>query len=342
MKRKAQRVTITEVARLAGVSLGTASHVLNNTSSVSEKLRKRVLDAVQELNYTPNLVARSLRSKATGTVGVIVSNLENPFFTEVAQAIQDTVYKLGYHVIICSSYEDPNVERGHILTLLSKQVDGLVIAPTGEQNDLLATLNKEGVPMVIVSRRLQNLRVPAVISDNVDGCRKATNHLLERGYRRIGILLHDKGASVSNDQLTGYRDALTASGKKYDENLVGWTRNNVESGVELTEKLMQVSDPPTAVICSTAMLTIGTLEYIRSRKLSCPDDLAVIGFGNMPWARVMSPRLSHVTQPTLEIGKQTVQQLLSVMKGKLEDQVPVIVLPCGFDHGETCGCTYPQ
>ncbi len=96
---------------------------------------------MQELNYTPNLVARSLRSKATGTVGVIVSNLENPFFTEVAQAIQDTVYKLGYHVIICSSYEDPNVERGHILTLLSKQVDGLVIAPTGEQC-LLATLNK--------------------------------------------------------------------------------------------------------------------------------------------------------------------------------------------------------
>jgi LacI family transcriptional regulator len=335
---KLEQTTITDVAEKAGVSVGTVSHVINRTRPVSDELRTRVLKVTEELDYRPNLVARGLRSKRTSTIGIIVSNLENPYYTEIVRAVQDSAVGSGHNVIICNSYEDPSIEEEEIVTLRSRQVDGLIIAPTESEHGLLASLAEQVFPLVVVSRRVRELSVPAVVSDNRSAAERATRHLIEAGSGRVGLLTHDKGGSVSEDQEQGYRAALEAAGLEYRSELTYVGRNTADGALQAAERLMDEAHMPDAMVCGTALMTLGTLRFLSERGLRCPEDLAIIGFGNMPWAEVLTPRLTCVTQPTHTIGREASRLLIDQIENRAISPAPVVTLPCGFRHRGSCGC----
>ncbi|MGD2145385.1 MAG: LacI family DNA-binding transcriptional regulator [Anaerolineae bacterium] len=339
---KKEQTTITDVAEKAGVSVGTVSHVINRTRPVSEELSERVLKVAEELDYRPNLVARGLRSKRTSTMGIIVSNLENPYYTEIVRAVQDSAAESDHNVIICNSYEDPEIEADHIVTLRSRQIDGLIIAPTKSDHGLLASLAEQRFPLVVVSRRRPDLGVPTVITNNRAAAHQATRHLIDGGCQRVGLLVHGLGASVAEDQEYGYRAALAEAGRPYKAELVGVGRNTIDGALEAAERLMEQPNPPDSVVCGTALMTLGVLRYLAGRDLRCPEDLGVIGFGNMPWAEVLTPRLTCVTQPTHAIGREASRLLIDQIENRAIRPAPVVTLPCGFRHRGSCGCVSTQ
>lgn len=327
-----------DVAARAGVSVGTVSHVFNETARVSPALRESVLKAARELDYQPNLVAKSLRISQTKTIGMIVSNLENPFYTEIAHAIQDEVAEHDYDVIVASNFENATLEAKHISSMRRKQVDGMILAPTAEVGEVLDSLVRSGFPVVLVSKRVPGVEVPAVISDNRSAVQRATEHLLAQGRKRVGLVLHEQGGSHTEDQRSGYQAALKARGMRLEASRMALNRNTMAGGAEATARLMAADPPPDAIVCGTAMMTLGLLRYLSEHTIRCPEDVGLISSGNMPWGRFIDPPLTYITQPTHEMGKKAVQMLLEIVEAGRKPPGAVTVLQCGFHHGQSCGC----
>lgn len=305
---------IEDVARQAGVSTATVSRVLSGKPYVSDDLRKRVLGAVQSLNYRPSRVARSLRVQRSSIIGLIVSDIQNPFFTAVVRAVEDAAYRQRFSVFLCNSDEDRAKETMYLELMLAEHVAGVILSPTLGENDAYRHLIEAGIPAVAIDRRVHNVDIDSVLVDNVGAAREIVTHLLDCGHRRIGAVVGTPASSTGEERLRGYVEALQSYGLAIEPDLIRTGMPRIATGREFTAELLSLPEPPTAIFTGNNLLTIGALGAIHERGLRIPDDIALAAYDEMDWMYFVKPALTVVAQPTYELGRTAVELLLQRME----------------------------
>jgi LacI family transcriptional regulator len=284
------------------------SRVLSGRRNVDPELSKRVQAAVVELGYRPNGVARNLRRASTNLWAALISDIENPFFTSLVRGLEDVAQTEGYSVVLCNSDEDPAKESAYVHAVLTEQMAGVVISPSGSTDSVLP-LHQAGTPMVLIDRHLDGIEVDTVLVDNEYGATEACRHLIEGGYRRIGCITGPRRVSTAMDRLSGYRAALRDGNVRFERNLVRHADFREAGGYAAMATLLDLPEPPEALFVANNLMTVGALECLAARGLRAPDDIAVVGFDDIPWADLVVPSLTTVAQPTYELGR-TAGQLL--------------------------------
>lgn len=304
--------SMNDVARQAGVSVVTVSRVVNNSASVNELTRSRVLKAIKDLKYKPNRVAKRLRSKSLSgnLLGVMIPDIRNPFYVDVLRGIEDVSYHNNYAIIVCNFGQDETKERMYLDILQSESIDGLIVAPVREDDAKVISLVKSGLPLVCVDRGLVSVDVDVVLVDNVKGAFLAVDHLAKRGYKRIAYIAGKPEIPSSRYRGEGYRKALESNGLMYDERLVKYGDSSHESGVRLCAELLEMDPRPDALFTGNNLITLGALETIHNLGLSIPQEVGIVGFDDMPWSSSLNPSLTAVRQPAYEIGKRAAELLI--------------------------------
>lgn len=334
--------TMADVARRAGVSVATVSHVLNGTRPVLPRTREAVLDAVDELGYTPNTLARSLVTSRTRSIGLAVSAISNPYFTEILQGVEAAALEEGYGLLIADPREDPEHERKVVQLLHERRVDGLIVAPSPSPRELLSYLHRHQVPTVLLDRVVDGPasgtpRFDQICAQSTEPVTSLVTHLAELGHRRIGLVAGRRGLSTTAERITGYRHGLAAAGLPHDERLVVHGDSESAAGERATAALLSLATPPTALVTANNAMTIGALHALRARGLSVPDDIALCCFDDFAWADLFSPRLTAIAQPSKELGAQAVRILLERLATP-DRPARTVRLPCTFVHRTSCGC----
>lgn len=306
--------TIRDVAAAAGVSPATVSRVLNERVEVATDLRERVIAAVTELGYRPNGPARSLRKRATTVLGIIITDVQNPFFTSMVRGIEDAAQRAGYSVVLANSDEDQDKQQRYLEVAAAEQLAGVVLAPAHQSTRGLDVVVGQGIPVVTVDRRLRGAAVDSVLVNNHKAARDATEHLIERGRRRVGFVAGLLDTTTGARRLAGYKAALKHAGIPLDEKLIAEADFRLEGGYEATKKLLERARPD-AVFASNNLMTIGALQAIAEAGVAIPDDVAVVGFDDISWATALRPPLTAVRQPTYEIGQRAAELLLDRVRG---------------------------
>ena len=307
---------IYDVAKRAGVSVATVSAVFNKSSYVSPPLEEKVQRAIQELNYTPNLLARSMAKQKTLTLGVLIPDAANPFFPEIVRGIEDCANAAGYSILLGSSDNQTQKEEVYLRLFLSKRVDGILLvkAPGEMPADLLATLRRNTPPIVLVDREYPALNADTVVADDFGGGFAATKHLLDLGHRRIALVRGISGTSTSDGRLRGYQDALGSKKIALDEKLIAEGDYGIDSGYAAGLKLL--AQRPTAVVVTNYLMTIGFLKAMDEMGLSCPGDVSIVSYDDFVWNDVFPPKLTSIVQPKYAIGHMSAEILLARIAGK--------------------------
>jgi LacI family transcriptional regulator, fructose operon transcriptional repressor len=300
-------VSIKEVAAAAGVSTATVSRVLSNGLHVRPEVRERVLATVERLGYRPNLVARSLRSQQSSTIGLIVSDISNPFFTAISRAVEDTAYEQGFSVLLCNTDENPEKEAIYLNLMHDTAVAGAIMSPTRKTVANFAESNLP-LPIVVVDRFISNGDVDTVLLDNVDAAYRLITHLIERGYSRIAALCSEMSTGL--ERQVGYEKALRAHGLAPKSEYMKYVLPKSEAGYAATLKMLDVAEPPDALFTINSLIAEGALQAIRERNLNIPDDIALVTFDDTTWASLVQPPLTLIAQPTYEIGKTAAELLI--------------------------------
>ncbi|WP_139905565.1 LacI family DNA-binding transcriptional regulator [Clostridium thermarum] len=303
-----------DVAERAEVSTATVSHVINNTRYVSEEIRQRVLQAMKELNYRPNSIARSLRSQKSNTIALIVPILVEDtssfFFMSVAQGIENTLKKHGYNLILSNSNENLETEKEQIRTLNSQLIDGLIIAPTAEEHSYLNEVLNGAYPVVFIDRRPRGIEGDCVLSDGYRGTYDAITKLIDKGHKKIGFITGPLGITTSDERFEGYKRAIIDNGLQMEFSLIKETEATYKNGYELAKKLV-TEEKVTAIFAANNVMTIGTLKLLQDMDIKIPEQVSVIGFDDYDWTRITTPPLSVVKQFPFDLGTKAAEVLLS-------------------------------
>jgi len=315
--------TMKEVAERSGVSVTTVSHVINHTRFVSEEVMKRVEKAIGELDYKPDQVARSLRKGKSETIGVIVSDIVNPFFPQVVRGIEDCSRENGYSTVLCNTDEDPSAEELYISLLRAKRVDGFIVAPSTAGAETLSPLIQQNVPLVLIDRRFDELDVDQVFSNNLEAAYKATNHLISLGHTAIGIIVEIIGIRSFDDRLAGWKVALEEAEIEIDETLIRQAGLEIEGAYEATKKLLTSKKGVSAIFSTNNLMTSGVLRYLKEKKIECPSQISLVGFDDPEWAASVNPSLTSVAQQPYEMGYKAAEFLLKRIEGDNSPQAQV-------------------
>lgn len=323
-KRQAKRLTIMttikDVARLAGVSVATVSYVLNKTKPVNPETAARVYQAIEALDYHPHAVAQSLRKRNSHVIGVMVSDITNPFFAALLRGVEDVAREEGYSVIICNTSEDPENERLYLELFSRRRMDGLLLAPTGANVEVINKIVQKGMNIVFVDRLIPNIQVPAVLSKNKEGAYLAVSHLIAHGHQRIGIVLGLPNLTTTDERLSGYRAALHDHGLEIDPELEIYGYSRISEARKACLKLLSSGSSPTAIFATNNFMTVGVMQALHQLNLKCPADISVIGFDDFEWAEVFTPPLTTVAQVPYEMGREAARLLFECLfkKGAVE------------------------
>ena len=304
--------SMNDVANRAGVSIATVSRVLNNNGKVNEATRAKINKAIKELKYQPSRVAKRLRSKSVSSnlFGVLIPDIENPFYVEVLRGIEEMAYHNNYAIIMCNFGQDEVKEKLYLEILQSEGIDGLIAAPAREDDPQLKKMVNDGLPIVCVDRGLVGINVDVVLVDNATGAFNAVDFLAKSGYKRIAYIAGLPEIPSSRLREKGYKEALAANGIPFNPELVKFGNSKHESGIKLCAELLDLPNPPDALFTGNNLITLGALETIHERKLKIPQDIAIIGFDDMYWSSSLNPPLTAVRQPAFEIGKRAVEMLI--------------------------------
>lgn len=320
-------VTIHDVAREAGVSHTTVSRALNNKGELSPDTRARVLAAAERLHYVPSAVARALASGATKTLGLIITNSASPVYAAVVHAIEGAAHAVGYGLLLCNSAGSQDQALRCLAMLQSKQVDGLILAPAQTDRRDIEALQRSGIPFVLLLRHFPDLSTDYVIMDNQEAGRLVTDHLLQRGHRRIGHVAGPAHISSAQGRLDGYRQALAAHGVPFDERLVRHAPFTMDGGYQTARQMLSYPQRPSAIFAATDMQAVGVLKAARELGLRIPGDLALAGGDDIELAEYLEPPLTSFSQPSAEIGAQVVNILMARIGGDREGVQQVVLKP---------------
>jgi LacI family transcriptional regulator len=314
-----------DVARLAGVSTSTVSAVINETVVVSPERRAKVLRAMEVLDYQPDAIARSLKTGRSNAIGIIVPDITNAFFPEVVRGAEEAAQAAGYSVLLCDSREDYNVEERQLSALFSRRVDGVIIACCVDSRAHESMVRRR-VPVIFVDRLPPANSVNTVSTDNVQAGQIAAEHLIALGHQRIGMLAGHLDLSPHRDRLEGFRRAMQEAHLPILSEFLVTSNVQVEDGVRAGDQLLNLPDPPTAIIASNNKLLLGVLQAVDERGLTLPKDLSLLGIDDYLWNSHFNPTLTAVAQPTREIGRSSFELLLQMISQPLEEPAPVVQL----------------
>lgn len=307
---------IKEVAKEAGVSVATVSHVINQTRYVSDETKLKVLKAMKQLGYRPNLVARSLRSQRSKIVGLIIpvcpSDTSGFFFTTIAQGIENKLKEHGYNLLFSNSNENIECEKEQIRVFNSQLVDGLIIAPTVDDHQYLNEVISGDYPVVFIDRKPVGYKSDCVLVDNFSITYKAINTLIEKGHSRIAFISGHMGLTTSDERYFAYKKALEDNNITVDESLIviaEYGKTSFESGYEFTKKLF-TSQKFSAIFVANNLMSMGALAFLNEQRVKIPEELAVIGFDDYDWTKISVPPLSVIKQPAFDMGRKAAEVLI--------------------------------
>lgn len=323
---KRSKVTIKEVAERANVSVATVSHVINKSRFVSEETRQRVFKAIRELGYRPNVLARNLRRKKTNTIGVVICDLENPFFLGMLRGIDFTLGQHGFDMLVTNTSYDDERERRTLEMLYSKQVDGVILVPGRGGSEEISFLVDMGIPVVVLDKRLSiETEVDVVEASNFQGSKEMVKHLIKIGHKRIGIITGPQDTSTGKQRLEGALEALVESGIPVEEELIVEGNFKKESGVEIIERFLSFLSPPTVVFACNFPMGIGAFEVLKQKGVRVPEEMGIAIFDDLPWFEYIDPPITAVRQPSFEMGKVGAELLIERIR-KRRKRVKEVVL----------------
>jgi DNA-binding LacI/PurR family transcriptional regulator len=331
-------MSIKKIAKAAGVSTATVSRVLNDSDKVKGETAQRVMEVVDEMNYRMDHVARRMKVKQTDSlvIGLIITDIGNPFFSNVAKGVEDVAYKNKHILMISNTNEDPEKEKLFLNSMLSEKVSGVIIVPTSGNDPFLKKLGSDSFPMVMVDRRVKNLNMDTVSINNEAGGFQATEQLIKNGHRRIGIVCGIKGLSNTEERFEGYKQALKSAGIPFSKELVTYGDYVEEGGRKAMAKLLTLDNPPTAVFSTNNLMTLGCIKELYSRRISIPDEMALVGFDDSTWAEALIPPLTTIKQPGYELGVNAAELLIKRLNNPKTSTVN-IVLNTELVIRESCG-----
>lgn len=321
--------SLTDVAKRAQVSIATVSRVINNSAKVVPETREVVHQAMRELGYKPNRVARRLRQKGgkRQLLGLILPDIQNPFFAELARGVEDVAYANEFAVILCNSDENQKKEQFYLDVMRAESVDGIILPPLNERDPAVLELIKSGMPVVTVDRSLAHQAMDKVEVDNRRGAFEAVEYLIKKGHTRIGLIAGRMNVSTSKERRQGYDDAVAAHGLAAHPEYLRIGDFKQDSGRMLAEELLALPTPPTALFVVNNLMAVGALEAIHDRKLKIPGDVALIGFDDLPWADALDPPLTVVRQPAYEVGQAATELLLKRLTDPKRPETHLKLLP---------------
>ncbi len=294
--------TVKEVAELAGVSTATVSRALSGAPSVSKRLITRVREAAQQLNYQPNQIARGLRTRGSRTIGVLVPDIENPFFTSVVRGIEGVLQTAGYSLLLADFNEDPSQEHTLLSALRAEGVAGILFAASHTPSPEYHALLQAGLPMVAISRLPESLRLDLVTVANREGAREAAEHLIGLGHRRVGLIAGPVTISTARERQEGFEEGFLRAGLPVPRDLIVYADFRQAGGHSAMKALLARKKPPTAVFAASNLMTLGALQAIYEHGMEIPGDISVLGFDDMAWASSLRPPLTVVAQPARDVG----------------------------------------
>jgi LacI family transcriptional regulator len=318
---KFEALTIKDIAKALGLSTSTVSRALRDSYEISPATKKQVLEYAEENHYRPNPIALSLKEKRSRSIGVIVCEIANSFFSQTINGIESIAYDKGYNVIISQSHESYEREVIDLNYLASRSIDGLLISVSAETEDFshLQALHERGFPIVFFDRVAESIHTHKVIVDNFKGAYDATDHLIKNGYTRIANLAGSPHLSITKERFNGYRQALENNGIVYNESYTEYCLHGgmLYEEVELAlDKFISLEKMPDAIVASADKLTTNCLRYFKTKNIKVPDDVALMGFSNLDLTDLLSPSLSVVRQPAFEMGQIATDLLLQLIESK--------------------------
>jgi LacI family transcriptional regulator len=327
--RSGKDARLLDVAKLAGVSRATAARTLGGYGSVSEETQKRVSQAAAALNYRTNVLARAMRAGRSLTIGLVIADISNTFFDRATRAIIDTAAESGYQVLVINTDDDLGAEMQAVRVLLEKRVDGLIVVPSSrDRYDHLISEGTFVAPLVLLDRRIPELHTGTVSTDDHTGAIAAVRLFVDRGHRRIGLLVATAAAaeptgvrpaaavSTVSDRVGGFIAGLGEAGLDFDPDWVRYTNVDHASSREAATQILATDNRPTAILATNVDMTLAVIAACRDLNLSIGEDVSLIGFDDSPWARVFSPPISVVERPVYELGRTAVVNLLAQIDGK--------------------------
>jgi LacI family transcriptional regulator, galactose operon repressor len=315
MARENKRITMRQIAARARVSVGTVSHVINNTAGVREPVRKRVLEAIERLGYQPSLLARGLRRNQTTIIGVIIPDISNPFFPLVVRGVEDIAYQNSYRLMLCNTDNDAQKEQVYFNELRAYRMAGLIVIPSANSRLVLLAGSTGGeTPVICLDRCPEGWRGDSVTVDNEEGAYQATRYLLELGHRRIACIAGQLHVTSGVERLKGFKHALREAGVSIAPEYIQEGRFDRLSGYEKALMLLQFSPRPTAIFAANDLVALGVLAALRELGLRCPEDLSLVGFDDLELASFTNPALTTVAQPAYQMGARAAALLFERLR----------------------------
>jgi LacI family transcriptional regulator len=309
-------ITIKDVAKIANVSYATVSRALNGHNDVSEKTKRRVIDICEQIGYSPNAIARGLVKNSTDTIGLLIPDITNPFFSDVAWGVEDEASKKGYNVILCNTNWELSREESYFKLLCEKRVGGIIVAPVSDETISLVERFGIKLPVVFVGSNPKDESFNFVVADNLKAGFMATEYLIKLGHLRIALIGGNEYTSTYRDRFEGYRMALDKYGLIYDANFVKSGSFRRDSGYRLTKGLVEIGNTPSAVVAANDMVALGVIEAIEELNMNIPDDISLIGFDDISYASLPKIKLTTISQPKYNIGKKSVDILFKRIDGR--------------------------
>lgn len=324
----AHQVTIKDIARHLNISVATVSRAMRDMPEIKPETRDAVLKLAKEWDYQPNILATSLVKSRTKTIGVIVPDLSYHFFASVIKGIEEEAIAKGYSLLLTQTRELYERELTNVQNLSRGQVEGFIISLSQETTDFehLKRLQRKGIPLVFFDRDAGEIDVTKVMVDNVNAAFEATNHLIDNGCKRIAFLAGPASVTVSNQRRTGYIQALNHAGLEIDQSLIVHGNYNLQKIIELTNYLFELQNPPDGLVVVSDRLAIGAIKALKAKNIRIPEDVAIVSFNDEPVCTIVSPSLTSVAQPTIEIGKMATSLLISQIENTSVHYQPEVII----------------
>ncbi len=319
--------TVRDVAKLAGVSPITVSRVINNAGYISDETRGRVEEAIRQLGYVPNILARSLRLSQTNTLALVLTDITNPFWTTMVRGVEDAASDAGFNVILCNTDESEVEQEKYLNVVLQKRVDGVLLVPVRSTRETVQSIRSQNVPLVVLDRHIPGVDVDSVRCDSEGGAVALVKLLIEKGHRRVAVLSGPHGVSSADDRVSGYRRALAEAGLNPSDELVFYGEFNQQSGYTMMRKALEVQPRPTAIFSANNFINMGAFKAVREAGLKVPEDIALVGFDDLPVELIIDPFFTVAAQPAYEMGKQATELILARIAGRAPAACQEIILP---------------
>ena len=309
-------VTLRDIAKEAGVSTTTISRALNNKPDVSSKTKDKIIKIAKNLGYTPNLLAKSLRSKKSKTIGVVLADISNPFFSAVAKGVENAARKKSYSIILCNTDEEYEKEEEALQVLVEKRVDGLLITPVQKEYKDILRIKEQKIPLVLVGRHFDTIGTNSVVSDDSLGGFLATEYLIKKGHRKILYISGPLHISSASERLNGYKEALKKYKISFKKKLVRGYTAKMDEAYMLMRKLLKEKLDFTAIFTFSDFLAFGIMKALREEKLKIPDDVAVVGYDDIEFSSILEIPLTTVHMPKYRLGMEGTNMLIDEIEGK--------------------------